>query len=220
VTAPSAPLLEMMPKRFRVLLPFAILVFAGTSFAAQPAEVNLLVSAARAQVGVTVRYDPKYRKIAFPLGDVPRDRGVCTDVIVRALRDGFGFDLQAEVNRDMTQNWDAYPISWKWMQFRPDPNIDHRRVPNLMKYFERRGFAVRISDIAGDYQPGDVVAWDLNGSQLHIGIVSEARSSGGLPMVIHNIGNGVREEDILFRFRIIGHYRVTGIAALRRRAAG
>jgi uncharacterized protein YijF (DUF1287 family) len=137
---------------------------------------------------------------------VPRDRGVCTDVIVRALRDARAIDLQRRVNADMLANWSSYPHRWGLR--RPDANIDHRRVPNLMKYFERSGFARQHTRRAADYLPGDVVAWDLGGGILHIGIVTDRQTPGGTPRVVHNIGAGAREEDILFKYTVIGQYRL------------
>lgn len=211
-TSGSLPHDEYLHVVRRALANLALLAwvaFAGSAAATATQDPGLpIVNAARAQVGVTVRYDPAYRKIDFPLGDVPRDRGVCTDVIVRALRDAYRIDLQAQVNKDLQDHWDAYPHNWRWLQFRPDPNIDHRRVPNLMTYFWRHGLSIPVSDRTDEFRAGDIVAWDLNGSQLHIGIVSDRRSADGIPLVIHNIGRGVREEDVLFRFRMIGHYRL------------
>jgi uncharacterized protein YijF (DUF1287 family) len=166
-----------------------------------------LVAAAREQVGVTVHYDPEYRKLTYPGGDVPPERGVCTDVIVRALRSSRSIDLQRRVHEDMAANWDAYPHPWRWRLSKPDTNIDHRRVPNLMTWFKRAGYSRPLSRVAADYLPGDVVAWDLGRGILHIGIVSDLKA-GGVPLVVHNIGAGTREEDILFRYTIIGHYRL------------
>jgi uncharacterized protein YijF (DUF1287 family) len=167
-----------------------------------------IVTAARAQIGVTVLYDPAYRRLAFPGGDVPRERGVCTDVVVRALRAARGIDLQQRLNDELLAHWDAYPHPRAWNLRRPDPNIDHRRVPNLMKYFERAGAARGHTMRAADYLPGDIVAWDLGGGVLHIGIVADRLSGEGVPLVVHNIGSGTREEDILLRYTVIGHYRL------------
>ena len=174
-----------------------------------------LVAAARAQVGVTVHYDPAYRKLAFPGGDVPADRGVCTDVIVRALRAARALDLQQRVHADMKAHWGAYPHPPSWRLTRPDPNIDHRRVPNQMRYFERAGYSRPISRSSADYLPGDIVAWDLGRGILHVGMVGDQMSEDGARHVIHNIGAGAREEDILFRFTIIGHYRLPPPAAVQ-----
>lgn len=167
-----------------------------------------IVAAARGQVGTTVYYDPAYRKLDFPGGDVPADRGVCTDVVVRALRKARAIDLQQRVNTDLKSNWAAYPHQSRWRQSKPDSNIDHRRVPNLMTYFQRDGRSLPLTRDAADYLPGDIVAWNLGRGLLHIGIVSDARSPADTPLVVHNIGAGVREEDILFRYAVIGHYRM------------
>jgi uncharacterized protein len=177
------------------------------SFANAFAENEDIVAAARRQVGVTLHYDPAYRRLAYPGGDVPADRGVCTDVIVRALRTARAIDLQRRLHEDLKANWDSYPHQRRWRLSRPDSNIDHRRVPNLMTYFKRSGYARVPTAAAADYLPGDIVAWDLGRGILHIGIVSD-RKSVGTPLVVHNIGAGAREEDILFRYTIIGHYRL------------
>lgn len=170
-----------------------------------PRTVPPLVAAARAQVGVTRRYDPAYVRLAYPGGDVPEDRGVCTDVVIRAFRSR-GLDLQRAIHEDMRGNFDVYPQSWGMRG--PDRNIDHRRVPNQMRWFERQGWTAPISARADGYQAGDIVAWKLQGSGLlHIGIVSDRRSAQGVPLILHNIGAGTQEEDLLFRHSIIGHYR-------------
>lgn len=169
-----------------------------------------LVATARRQIGVTTGYDPAYRPIPYPNGDVPRTTGVCTDVLIRALRE-HGVDLQELVHRDMAAHFDVYPRRWGLR--RPDANIDHRRVPNLMTFFSRRGLARPISRDAAAYSPGEVVAWDLGGGVTHIGFISDRRSSSGTPLVIHNIGAGVREEDILFRFEILGRYDLAALTA-------
>ena len=163
-----------------------------------------LVKAARTQVGVTTGYDPAYRKLSFPGGDVPPDRGVCTDVVIRAYRK-LGIDLQALVNRDMRAAWSAYPKHWGLKS--TDTNIDHRRVPNLEVFFRRHGSALPLSERAGDYKPGDIVTWLLPPYLPHIGIVADERSANGTPLVIHNIGAGTQVEDILFAFKMVGHYR-------------
>ena len=167
-----------------------------------------LVTAARQQVGVTTVYDGSYRVLAYPGGDVPIERGVCTDVIVRALRMARALDLQKLVHEDMRRNFADYPSRRRWGLTRPDANIDHRRVPNLMKYFERAGDAQPVSRRAADYLPGDFVTWDLGGGVPHIGIVSDRNAVTGVPLVIHNIGAGAREDDILFRYTITGHFRL------------
>ncbi|MCE3604656.1 DUF1287 domain-containing protein [Massilia sp. P8910] len=171
---------------------------------AQNATPARLADAARAQVGATTRYDARYERIAFPGGDVPIERGVCTDVVIRAYRK-VGADLQELVHADMKQAWDAYPHLWQLK--RPDPNIDHRRVPNLATYFKRHGKAMIPSRDGAAYQAGDIVTWMLPGNLAHIGIVSGQRGAAGVPLVIHNIGNGTQVEDRLFAWRLTGHYR-------------
>jgi hypothetical protein len=175
-----------------------------------------IVIAAQAQVGVTLRYDAAYRKLSYPGGDIPLERGVCTDVIVRALRAARALDLQKLVHEDIRAHWADYPHQRRWRLDRPDPNIDHRRVPNLMTYFRRAGYAMKPVRAPANYLPGDIVAWDLGRGILHIGIISDLKSVAGTPLVVHNIGAGAREEDILFRHTIIGQYRLPP----RRTAAG
>jgi uncharacterized protein len=183
-----------------------VLCLLATHASAEVARAALdLVAAARSQVGVTLVYDPSYQRIAYPMGDVPPERGVCSDVVIRAFR-AVGIDLQQEVHRDMVQHFAAYPQSWGLRA--PDSNIDHRRVPNLATWFERRGHVVPVSQDPAAYQPGDVVAWLLDSGRPHIGIVSDRRSQDGIrPLVIHNIGWGTQEEDVLFEYRITGHFR-------------
>ena len=155
-----------------------------------------------------VLYDPGYYSIDYPEGDVPADRGVCTDVVIRAYR-AMDIDLQKEVHVDMVANFELYPTIWGLS--RPDPNIDHRRVPNLMRFFERQGTEKEITADAGDYFPGDIVCWNLGGAVTHIGIISNRMSTDGLrPKVVHNIGSGQVLEDCLFDYRIIGHYIYRG----------
>ncbi len=155
-----------------------------------------------------VIYDPGYFVIDYPMGDVPAGRGVCTDVVIRAYR-AMDIDLQQEVHEDMLSNFELYPQIWGLN--RPDPNIDHRRVPNLMKYFERHGSEKGITGNAADYVPGDIVCWNLGGAVTHIGIISDSMSQdGSRPLVVHNIGRGQVLEDCLFDYRIIGHYIYPG----------
>jgi uncharacterized protein YijF (DUF1287 family) len=163
-----------------------------------------LVAAARSQVGVTVNYDGRYVRLRYPGGDVPQDRGVCTDVLVRAYRK-CGSDLQVLVHEDMIGNWGAYPKFWGLSK--PDKNIDHRRVPNLAVFFSRKGTKLAVTHDPGDYKPGDIVTWRLPSGVPHIGLVSDSRTGSSVPLVVHNIGEGVREEDILFLYPITGHYR-------------
>lgn len=167
-----------------------------------------IVAAARTQLGVTLRYDPAYRALEYPGGDLPLEVGVCTDVVVRALRSSRGLDLQRLVHEDLKAHWSAYPHQSRWRLNKPDPNIDHRRVPNLMTYLQRVGYGRAISGNGADYLPGDIVAWNLGRGVLHIGIVSDQKAATGTPLVLHNIGAGAREEDILFQFAVIGHYRL------------
>jgi len=165
-----------------------------------------LVAAARSQVGVTLSYDPRYERLAYPGGDVPPERGVCTDVVVRAYRK-LGADLQVLVHEDMKKSWDIYQKKGRWQMKAPDRNIDHRRVPNLATYFGRHGTSLPPSKDARDYRAGDIVTWLLPGNLTHIGIVSDKQTNGGVPLIIHNIGAGAREEDILFGYTVTGHYR-------------
>lgn len=152
----------------------------------------------------SVEYDPHYFSIAYPNGDVPADKGVCTDVVIRAYRK-VGVDLQKEVHEDMKANFDLYPKNWGLKS--TDKNIDHRRVPNLMKYFSRFGTVKKISANPDDYQPGDIVAWNLGGAITHIGIVANKKSPDGKRyMIVHNIGAGQVMEDVLFSYPVIGHY--------------
>ncbi|WP_269581155.1 DUF1287 domain-containing protein [Roseibium sp. Sym1] len=165
-----------------------------------------LIAAAENQIGITLTYDPAYVGLAFPNGDIPRERGVCTDVVIRAYRDAFGFDLQRAVNRDMKAHFSRYPKIWGLKG--PDRNIDHRRVPNLQTFFRRKGAALPVSDRAGDYVPGDIVSQMLPGNLPHIAIVTHRMSADGeRPMLVHNIGAGTRLEDRLFDFEITGRYR-------------
>lgn len=152
-----------------------------------------------------VVYDPTYFSIKYPNGDVPKDKGVCTDVVIRTYRK-MGIDLQKEVHEDMKQHFDVYPKLWGLKK--PDTNIDHRRVPNLMTFFKRQQAEESISSNPKDYLPGDIIAWNLNGSVTHIGIVIDQKSSDTLRhLIVHNIGQGQVIEDVLFAYKIIGHYR-------------
>jgi len=168
-----------------------------------------LVSAAIERTKHTVRYDPGYVRIPYPDGDVPPDTGVCTDEVIRSYR-ALGIDLQKEVHEDMVQNYAAYPRKWKWILGRPDSNIDHRRVPNLMVFFQRKGESLPASTRAEDYSPGDLVTYDLGGNVPHIGIVVDRKGVSGHYMIEHNIGQGPRIEDVLFNWKITGHYRYYG----------
>ncbi|MFZ5841989.1 MAG: DUF1287 domain-containing protein [Pseudomonadota bacterium] len=159
-----------------------------------------LAQSARQQIGVTLIYDGRYQRLDYPNGDVPAERGVCTDVVIRAFRE-LGIDLQQRIHEDMQQAWQSYPKLWGLT--RPDRNIDHRRVPNMAHYFQRQGWKLTTN---ADYLPGDLVTWMLPGNLPHIGIVSE-KKIGNRPLIIHNIGAGVVEEDMLTRFPVTGHFR-------------
>jgi len=193
----------------------AMLVFGLAVVAAQesPAREQLLQKLSAAAIERTshhVRYDPAYVRIPYPNGDVPADTGVCTDEVIRSYR-ALGIDLQKEVHDDIVANWTAYPHDRRWQEGHPDTNIDHRRVPNLGVFFRRNGEALPITSNAADYSPGDLVTWDLGGNVPHIGIVVDRKAPGGARyMVVHNIGAGPQMEDVLFDWKITGHYRYYG----------
>jgi hypothetical protein len=152
-----------------------------------------------------VSYDPTYFQIDYPNGDVPNGKGVCTDLVIRAYRK-FGIDLQKEVHEDMKAHFSKYPTNWGLSK--PDKNIDHRRVPNLMTFFKRNGTSKPITTNTNDYLPGDLVCWNLGGSVTHIGIIVNRKSLDGERfLIVHNIGGGQLMEDCLFSFKIIGHYQ-------------
>jgi uncharacterized protein len=168
-----------------------------------------LVDAARQQIGETTIYDPAYVRLSYPGGDVPRERGVCTDVVIRAYRDAYGVDLQKLVHEDMRENFADYPKRWSLKK--PDRNIDHRRVPNLQTFFRRKGADLGIPDTPEGFQMGDLVTMMLPGNLPHIGIVSDQRSpADNRPLLIHNIGGGAREDDILTAFKIDERFRFIG----------
>ncbi|MGH9773320.1 MAG: DUF1287 domain-containing protein [Candidatus Acidiferrales bacterium] len=169
-----------------------------------------LVAAAIERTHHSVRYDASYVRIPYPGGDVPASTGVCSDEIVRIYR-AVGIDLQKEVHEDMIRNFSAYPNERRWGLTHPDANIDHRRVPNLMVFFSRKGETLPISSREEDYAPGDLVTWDLGGGIPHIGIVVDQRAGPSKRhMLVHNIGQGPKMEDILFNWKITGHYRYFG----------
>jgi uncharacterized protein YijF (DUF1287 family) len=182
---------------------FLTILFLGKTYA-QELFFTQLADSALSLTKQRVQYDPAYFVIEYPNGDVPADKGVCTDVIIRAYRK-MGIDLQKEVHEDMSANFNLYPNLWGLEK--PDKNIDHRRVPNLMVFFSRFGTEKPISDNPEDYLPGDIVTWDLGGGITHIGIVSNNKSvDNQRPLIIHNIGYGQVMEDCLFAFTITGHY--------------
>jgi len=165
-----------------------------------------IVAAARSQIGKTVIYDGAYVGLDYPGGDIPLERGVCTDVVVRALRKSHNLDLQKLLYMDMSRAFAKYPTTWGLK--RPDRNIDHRRVPNLRTFFERMGYALEITSNSENFQPGDLVTCTVGGNRPHVMIVSDRKSPKEVPFVIHNIGSGTQEEDLLFAFPITGHYRI------------
>jgi uncharacterized protein len=173
--------------------------------------LHRLSDAAIERTGHTVRYDPGYVRIPYPGGDVPPDTGVCTDEVIRSYR-ALGIDLQREVHEDMQSNFWKYPNHVRWMLMHTDTNIDHRRVPNLMVFFSRKGESLAITRNGSDYNPGDLVTWDLGGGVPHIGIVVDRKAVSGRYMVVHNIGQGPKAEDVLFSWKITGHYRYFGPA--------
>ncbi|MFA6958216.1 MAG: DUF1287 domain-containing protein [Thermoanaerobaculia bacterium] len=153
----------------------------------------------------SVSYDPTYTRIPYPGGDVAADRGVCTDVVIRAYRKA-GIDLQKEVHEDMRRAFSSYPKIWGLA--RPDTNIDHRRVPNLMTFFKRKGASLPATRDAAAYRPGDLVTWNLTSGVPHIGVVVDSKSrDGARHLVVHNIGAGPQLEDVLFAWTVTGHYR-------------
>jgi len=184
-----------------------VLVACREVAAARPASANAakLIAAARRQIGVTLNYDPAYTRLAFPGGDVPRSKGVCTDVVIRAYRDALGIDLQALVNADMKRTFSAYPKRWGLRG--TDASIDHRRVPNLQTFWTRAGAALPITRNPRDWLPGDVFTSRVGANLPHTGMVSDRIGASGVPLIIHNIGNGTREEDRLFDWPIDGHFR-------------
>ena len=169
-----------------------------------------LVAAALERTKHSVKYVSAYVHLDYPGGDVPADTGVCSDEIIRAYR-AVGVDLQKEVHEDLVKNWREYPPKAQWHQAHPDASIDHRRVPNLMVFFSRKGESLPISMRAEDYAPGDLVTWDLGGNVPHIGMVVNVKSAEtGQPLIVHNIGQGPKMEDVLFNWKITGHYRYFG----------
>lgn len=170
------------------------------------ANAKKLIDAARQQIGVTTFYDPAYVRLGFPNGDVPPERGVCTDVVIRAYRNAFGFDFQKAVHEDICAEFTAYPRRWSLSA--PDPHIDHRRVLNLAVFLTRRGALLPAPKDPAMWQPGDVVTQMIGGKVPHIGILGGLRdATSGRPLVIHNIGRGTQEEDILSAHTITGRFR-------------
>lgn len=168
---------------------------------------ELLVNAAMERLKHQVRYDGAYVKLDYPMGDVPANTGVCTDVVIRSYRQ-LGIDFQQLVHEDIKANFNQYPSKRNWGLTRPDKNIDHRRVPNLQAFFKRHGKSLAVTKNGDDYKAGDLVTWMVNGSLPHIAIVVKKHSADGKrPMIVHNIGRGPELEDMLFNYPITGHYR-------------
>ena len=164
-----------------------------------------LVAAAQHRLKQSITFNGAYLELDYPGGDVPANIGVCTDVIIRSYRAAFGFDFQKAVHEDMKANFSAYPNNWGLR--RTDRNIDHRRVPNLETYLKRQGASLGTSRKASDFKPGDIVSWRLGGSLPHIGIISDKKAADGTPLIIHNVGVGPQEEDVLFLYKMNGHFR-------------
>ncbi|GAA4076998.1 DUF1287 domain-containing protein [Flavobacterium cheonanense] len=168
-----------------------------------------LSNAAISIIDENVVYTPNYVSLKYPNGDVPAKTGVCSDVVIRAYRK-LGIDLQKEVHEDMKANFSKYPT--KWGLKKTDTNIDHRRVPNLEVFFERKGKKLEVSNNPNDYKTGEIVTWMINGKLPHIGIVTNKKSSDGKrPLLVHNIGGGQVLEDCLFSYDIVGHYKYVNV---------
>lgn len=184
-----------------------LFIFLITFASAQADTAEKLITAARKQIGVTVRYDPAYVSLDYPKGDLPRERGVCTDVVIRAFRDALDKDLQELVHVDMKANFSKYPKIWGLKS--TDKNIDHRRVPNLMTFFSRKHISIPLpkGDEKSEFLPGDIVTCTVPPNLPHIMIVSDKKTASGRPLIIHNIGSGTQEEDRIDEFPITGHYR-------------
>jgi len=200
-----------MPRLIQILAISCALTSLGCSqeqktAGTKPSGVSDIVNAARTQIGKTTSYDPAYVSLSYPKGDIDISKGVCTDVAIRALRKARNIDLQKLVHEDMRSHFSKYPKIWGLK--RPDKNIDHRRVPNLKTLFKRKGWSLPVTKKKEDYKPGDLVTCTVAGKLPHIMIVSDVLDSDGVPMVIHNIGGGAKEEARLFEFPLTGHYRV------------
>ena len=192
------------PQRGGILAPPAHAQSRAPAAANRNTIAERVVAGARAQIGDS--YDPSYVRIPYPNGDVAKGAGVCTDVVVRALR-AAGHDLQRLIHQDMRRHFARYPR--KWGLRRPDRNIDHRRVPNQMTFFARHGQTlpknVTPATLA-TWQPGDIVCWKLDNGLDHTGVISDRKNENGAPLVIHNIAR-CAEDDCLTRWKITGHFR-------------
>lgn len=166
-----------------------------------------LSNAAVSIIDSSIDYDPAYFSIEYPNGDIPKNKGVCTDVIIRSYRK-LNIDLQKEVHEDMIENFSTYPNLEKWGMTKTDTNIDHRRVPNLEIFFERKGEKLAVSNNPKDYETGEIVTWMINDKLPHIGIVTNKKSPDGKRnLIVHNVGNGQVLQDCLFEYKIVGHYK-------------
>lgn len=188
-----------------------IILFALSTLLHAQFSATQLLSDVRSQIGVTTGYDARYQQLAYPDGDIPISNGVCTDVVIRGLRHQ-NIDLQQLVHEDMRANFSEYPKLWQLK--RADKNIDHRRVPNLQRYFKRRGWALKLdaktpATAVGNFMPGDLVTWMLPGNLPHIGIISDKKgSTGSNYWVLHNVGQGTQEQDVLTEWPLTGHFRI------------
>lgn len=188
----------------KFILPYFFYLIAICPAVGQTSFDTKLAEAALTLTEQDVQYDPTYFSIPYPNGDIPANKGVCTDVVIRAYRK-LNIDLQKEVHEDMRSNFSQYPKNWGLSK--TDKNIDHRRVPNLMTFFTRHGTVKPITQNASDYIPGDIVCWNLGGAITHIGIVASKKSTDNKRyLIVHNIGAGQVLEDCLFTYKIIGHY--------------
>jgi uncharacterized protein len=198
------------PCLYLIILASALAQSRNATLSSHENFTRRLVAAAIERTHHSVRYVSAYVRIPYPGGDVPADTGVCTDEIIRSYR-AVGVDLQKEVHQDMLQSFASYPNRTRWLLAHPDSNIDHRRVPNLMVFFQRYGETLPITTRAEDYSPGDLVTWDLGRGVPHIGLVVEQKSRWfSRHMIVHNIGQGPKMEDVLFNWKITGHYRYFG----------
>ncbi len=185
---------------------YIILLFISSTVLASDFEEDIIKSAIE-RTHLNIQYDGSYFSLAYPNGDVPENLGVCTDVIIRTYRK-MGTDLQKLVHEDMLNNFKSYPSQRIWGLNKPDKNIDHRRVPNLQSFFKRQGRSLKVSNKAVDYKPGNLVTWMLPGNLPHIGIVTDRIDKNtGNPLIVHNIGSGPKLEEMLFSYKISGHYR-------------
>lgn len=171
------------------------------SFAERLSQVAISI------IDPTIDYDSAYFSIQYPNGDVPAKKGVCTDVVIRSYRK-LGIDLQKEVHEDMVENFDAYPNLKNWGMTKTDTNIDHRRVPNLEIFFERKGTKLPVTQNSNDYKTGEIVTWMINDKLPHIGIITSKKSKDGKRnLIVHNVGNGQVLQDCLFEYKIVGHFK-------------